>query len=146
MTAHELLARAQALCRALRRPFPADLRQYASQWGREGFDLEYCWQRVKPLLSSGRPLWQAEVDIRRHHDQLQRDRNAKDLKAGEPLVATPTPDADRQRDSEGHQQAAPPPASARGTPDDPGWPIRETAPSATPALSEARRHKGTQGP
>jgi hypothetical protein len=119
MMAQDLIQRAQALCRHRRIHFPSDLLQYAHQWHRERFDLELCWRRVKPLLSSGLPLWQAEVGIRRHHDQLQRDRNAKDLKAGEPLMAIPTPDADRQWDFEGHQQAVPPPASASGTPDDP---------------------------
>jgi hypothetical protein len=119
MNANELIVRAQELCRHRRIRFPSDLMQYAHQWHRERFDLELCWRRVKPLLSSGRPLWQAEVDIRRHHDRVQRERNAKDLKAGEPLVASPTPDADSHWDSERHQQAVPPPASACGTPDDP---------------------------
>jgi hypothetical protein len=68
------------------------------------------------MLSSNRPLWQAEVEIRRHHARLRSETDTKDLKAGEPLVATHKPDADRQWDSEGHQQ---PPASACGTPDDP---------------------------
>jgi hypothetical protein len=108
MTAHKLIERAEALCRYRRIRFPSDLLQYARQWERERFDLEFCWHRVKPLLSSGRPLLQAEVDIRRHHDRVQRERDARDIECGEPSVATPTPDADRQRDSEGHLQAVPP--------------------------------------
>ena len=111
MPNNELVARAQALCRALRRPFPPDLRQYASQWDRERFDAELCWQRVKPLLLSGRPLWQAEAEIRRHHAELRRARDDRDRQAGEPLAVSPTSDADRHWGSEGHLQVVPPPAA-----------------------------------
>jgi hypothetical protein len=91
MMAHELIEWAQALCRHRGIRFPSDLRQYAHQWQRERFDLEFCWRHVKSLLSSNRPLWQAEVEIRRYHDRLQRDRDAEDVEAGEPLETTPEP-------------------------------------------------------
>src|ERR1700722_14771361 len=59
MNANELIVRAQDPCRQRRIRFPSDLRQYASQWQREDFDLQFCWHRVKPLLAtaglSGRP-------------------------------------------------------------------------------------------
>jgi hypothetical protein len=85
MMAQDLIERAQALCRHRGIRFPADLLQYAHQWQRERFDLEFCWRHVKPLLSSNLPLWQAEVEVRRHHDRLQRDSDAQSVKAGEPL-------------------------------------------------------------
>jgi hypothetical protein len=89
MMAQDIIQRAKTICRHRRIGFPSDLLQYAHQWQREQFDIEFCWRLVKPLLTSGPPLLQAENDIRRHHDQLQRDRNARDLKAGEPLETTP---------------------------------------------------------
>jgi hypothetical protein len=108
MIANELTARALDLCRRVGRPFPAELRAYASDWQRQGYDLPWSWGMVKSALREGRAVWLVDVEVRRHHNQLQRDRDAKDLKAGEPLVATPKPDADRQRDFEGHRQALPP--------------------------------------
>jgi hypothetical protein len=89
MMAQELIARAQTLRRHRGIPLPPDLRQYAYQWQRERFDLEFCWRQVKPMLSSSRPLWQAEVEIRRHHARLQSEKDTRDLKAGEPLAPIP---------------------------------------------------------
>jgi hypothetical protein len=89
MTAFELIERAQALCRRRGIPFPSDLRQYAAQWQREQFNLEFCWRQVKPLLSSRLPLWQAEIEIRRHYARLRSETDAQDRKAGEPLEPTP---------------------------------------------------------
>jgi hypothetical protein len=119
MTASELIARALDLCHRIGRPFPAELRAYASDWQRQGYDLPWCWAKVKGALREGRALVQIEAEVHRHHARLQSEKADRDCRAGEPVVATPTPDADRQRDFEGHQQAVPPPALARGTPDDP---------------------------
>jgi hypothetical protein len=119
MNAAELIARAETLCRYRRIPFPSDLRQYAHQWARERFDLERCWSLVRPLVSSGRPLWQAETEIRRHHDQLQRARDAEDRAAGDPSATTPAPAGERRWGSWAHRQAALPPASTGSILDDP---------------------------
>src|SRR3984957_755053 len=95
MNANELIARAEDLCRHRRIRFPSDLRQYASQWQREDFDLRFCWHRVKPLLSAARPLWPAEVDIRNHHARLRDEKAARERAAGKPPVTSPTPDGER---------------------------------------------------
>ena len=44
---------------------------------------------MKNALKEKRALWQVDVDVRRHHDQRQRDKDAQDRKAGEPLEPTP---------------------------------------------------------
>src|ERR1700726_2701386 len=112
MMAPELIERAQALCRRRGIRFPSDLRQYAHQWQREGFDLEFCWRHVKPLLSSNRPLWQAEVEVRRHHARLQSEKDSRDLKAGEPLVTTLASGPEDWWDSHGALEDMSSPASA----------------------------------
>jgi hypothetical protein len=119
MMALELVAQAQALCRRRGLRCPSDLRQYAFQWQRERFDLEFCWRLVKPLLSSGRPLWQAEVEIRNHHTRLQSEKDARDLKAGEPLVATPAPSPEDWWDAQGALDDVPSPSSVGDLPEDP---------------------------
>jgi hypothetical protein len=115
MIAHELIERAQALCRHRGIRFPSDLLQYAHQWQRERFDLEFCWRLVKPMMVSSRPLWQAEVEVRRHHDRLHRDRDAQDVKAAE----SPEPGQQDSWDSQGALDDMSSPASAGGSPDDP---------------------------
>lgn len=154
MTALELIARARTLCRHRRIRFPSDLLQYASQWAREGFDLEFCWRLVKPLVSSGRPLWQAEIDIRRHHDQLQRDRDAQSLKAGEPLETTPATGEERwwetqspeQVSDEDPQEYLPSPTSAMGVTGGPGGDRPCAAPRQTlrPPRQPYRKRTGTK--
>jgi hypothetical protein len=119
MDTRELIDRAQGLCRAMRRPFPNELKAYASGWQRQGYDLPWCWARVNGALREGRAAWLIEAEVLRHHDRLQRARDAMERKAGEPLVATPTPDAVRHWGSEGHQQALPPSAATCGMPDEP---------------------------
>jgi hypothetical protein len=119
MNAKELVDRAQGFCRAMRRPFPTELKAYASGWQRQGYHLPWCWARVKGALREGRAVWQVETEVHRHHARLQSEKADRDRKAGDPLVASPTPDADRHWDSEGHRQAAVPPASAGGMRDDP---------------------------
>jgi hypothetical protein len=89
MNANDLIARAEGLCRALRRPFPAEVKGYAWDWQRQRYDLDWCWGMAKSALKDRRALWQVDVEVRRHHDQLQRDKDAKDRKAGEPLAPTP---------------------------------------------------------
>jgi hypothetical protein len=125
MNAKELIARAQALCRALGRPFPTEVKAYAWDWQRQRYDLAWCWGIVKSALKERRALWQTEVEVRRHHDQLQRDRDAKDLKAGEPLAPTPragqepwweTPSP--EQDTQSPQQNLPSSASPGGVLDD----------------------------
>jgi hypothetical protein len=78
MIANELTARALDLCRRVGRPFPAELRAYASGWQRQGYDLPWCWTRVKVALREGRSLWQVEAEVHRHHARLQSDRDAND--------------------------------------------------------------------
>jgi hypothetical protein len=118
MMDQELIARAQTLCRHRGIRFPSDLRQYAHQWQRERFDLEFCWRLVKPMLALSRPIWQAEVEIRRHHDRLQRDRDARDVEAGEPLETTPEPSLQDWWDTENPQEGV---QSSASVPDDPDW-------------------------
>jgi hypothetical protein len=104
MMAQELIARAQTLRRHRGIPLPPDLRQYAYQWQRERFDLEFCWRQVKPMLSSSRPLWQAEVEIRRHHARLQSEKDTRDLKAGEPLAPAPGAGQEPWRETQSPEQ------------------------------------------
>jgi hypothetical protein len=78
MTADALIAKAEEFCHRAGARFPTELRQLARQWQRERFDLEFCWGQVQPLLSAGRPIWQAEVDVRKHHAALQAEKEAGD--------------------------------------------------------------------
>jgi len=104
MIALELIARAQDLCRVLRRPLPTELKAYASGWQRQRYDLAWCWGMVKSALKERRPLWQVEAEIHRHHARLQSEKDAKDRKAGEPL--TPTPGAAQEAWWEAHSSRA----------------------------------------
>jgi hypothetical protein len=118
MNANELIVRAQGLCRAMGRPFPAEIKTGAWDWQRQQYDVAWCWGTVKCALKERRALWQVDVEVRRHHDQLQRDKDAKDLKAGEPLGTTPVPGGERWWGSQSPQQKVPSPASAGGILDD----------------------------
>jgi hypothetical protein len=119
MLARELLERAHALCRRRGIRFPSDLLQYAYQWQRESFDLEFCWCLVKPLLSSGRPLWPAEVEIRRHHARLQSKKDGRNLRAGRPLGTTPQLGQEPWWDTPSPEVVVLSPASVSGIPDNP---------------------------
>jgi hypothetical protein len=121
MMTQELIARAQALCRHRRIYFPSDLRQYAYQWQREQFDLEFCWRLVKSHLSSGRPLWPVEAEIRRHHDRLRSEKGVRDRAAGEPLATTHATGEERWWETQGPEQVSD---------EDP----QEYLPSPTPAM------------
>jgi hypothetical protein len=142
MMAHELIERAQTLCRHRGIRFPSDLRQHAHQWQRERFDLEFCWRLVKPMLMLSRPIWQAEVEIRRHHAGLQRDRDAKDLKAGEPLALAPGAGQETWWETQGPDQDTQNPdqylPSTDGVPDD----LDGLRPSAEPR----QRHRARRQP
>jgi hypothetical protein len=119
MNANELIARAQALCRRRSIPVPSDLRQYAHQWQRERFDLDFCWRLVKPMMVSSRPLWQVEAEVRRHHARLQSEKDCRDRKAGEQLVTTLASGLEDWWVSQDASEDVPSPASAGGFPDDP---------------------------
>lgn len=142
LTAHELVVQAQTLCRHRGIPFPTDLRQYAHQWEREQFDLELCWHRVKPLVSSGRPLWQAEVDIRDHHARLHRERAARDRAAGDPLATSPSPS---REDGWDYQDASDdvPSTSACGFPAEPDGPHLHPRQTRRVPRQPYRRRTGT---
>jgi hypothetical protein len=143
--AYELIERAQALCRHRGIRFPSDLRQYAHQWQRERFDLEFCWRVVKPKLTLSRPIWRAEVEIRRHHDRLQRDRDAQDLKAGEPLVTTLASGPEDWWDSQDALDDMSSLASAGGFPNDPDdfRPCTEPRQTQRAPRQPYRRRSGT---
>src|SRR5260370_32346077 len=104
MNADELIDRAEGLCRALRRPFPTELKAYARDWQRQQYDLDWCWGMVKSALKERRALWQVEAEVHRHHARLQREKDAMDLKAGEALVTTPAPSRESWWDTETHQE------------------------------------------
>jgi hypothetical protein len=150
MMAQELIELAQNLCRHRRIRFPSDLLQYAHQWAREQFDLEFCWGLVKPLVASSRPLWQAEAEIRRHHDQLQRARVAMGRKAGEPTPATGEErwwetQGPEQVSDEDSQEYLPSPTSAIGVTGGPGGdrPCAEQRQTLRPPRQPYRRRNST---
>jgi hypothetical protein len=143
MMAQDLIERAQALCRHRGIRFPADLLQYAHQWQRERFDLEFCWRHVKPLLSSNLPLWQAEVEVRRHHDRLQRDSDAQSVKAGEPLDTTLAPGQERWWDPESPQEDVQSSASVLDDPRD-FRPCEKPRQTPRPRRQPYRKRAGTK--
>jgi hypothetical protein len=77
ITADALITKAEEFCRHAGTRFPTELRQLARQWQRERFDLEFCWRQVQPLLSARRPIWQAEVDVRKYHAALQAEKETR---------------------------------------------------------------------
>jgi hypothetical protein len=113
MNARELIARAQDLCSALGRPFPTEIKAYSWDWQRQRYDLGWCWGMLKCALRERRALWQIDVQVRRHHDQLQRHKDTRDLKAGEPLDTTPEPGLERWWDAESPQEDVQSSASVR---------------------------------
>ena len=149
MNANELIVRSQDLCRALGRSFPTELRAHASDWQRQSYDLPWCWARVKGALREGRPVWQVEAEVHRHHDQLQRARDAKGRKAGEPLETTPATGEERlwetgqQVSDEDPQQ--PSPTSAMGVTGGPAGdrPCAEREQTLRPPRQPYRRRSGT---
>jgi hypothetical protein len=68
---------------------------------------------LKCALKERRALWQIDVQVRRHHDQLQRHKDTRDLKAGEPLETTPEPGLERWWDAESPQEDVQSSASVR---------------------------------
>jgi hypothetical protein len=84
MTAGALITKAEECCRHADTRLPTELRQMARQWQRERFDLEFCWRQVQPLLSAGRPIWQAELDVRKHHAALQAEKESRDRRLNMP--------------------------------------------------------------
>jgi hypothetical protein len=84
MTADALITKAKEFCRRADARFPPELCQLARQWQRERFDLKFCWCQVQPLLSAGRPIWQAEVDVRKHHAALQAEKETRDRRLNMP--------------------------------------------------------------
>ena len=119
MNATDLIARVQGLCRALGRPFPAEVKAYAWDWQRQRFDLDWCWGMVRNALRERRSLWQVEAEVRRHHARLQSEKDTRDLKAGEPLVTTLASGPEDWWVSQDALDDVPSPASAIGFPDDP---------------------------
>jgi hypothetical protein len=128
MNANELIVRAQDLCRAMRRPFPAEIKAFSRDWHRQCYDLEWAWGTLKGALKERRALWQVDVEVHRHHDQLQRDRDAQNVRAGEPMEErwweTQSPE---QVSDEDPQQ--PSPTLAMGVGDRPCAEPRQTHPA-----------------
>lgn len=103
MTGHELMMRAQSLCRRLRRPVPAELGGYASHWQRQGFDLGFCSSTVRRALKEGRAMWMVDAEIRRHYAGIQAATEAKERSLCPPLLPSSTAP---QKPSQGSLQAA----------------------------------------
>jgi hypothetical protein len=119
MTANELIARAIDICRRSGRPFPTELKGYASDWQRQQYDLAWCWGTVQSALRQGRALCNVEAEVHRHHARLQAEKDARDLRAGEPSVTIPAPGREPWCDLQSTPDDVPSPASAGGFPDDP---------------------------
>src|SRR5258708_21451601 len=119
MIANKLIARALDLCARTGRPLPTELKAYASDWQRQRYDLAWCWGTVKNALREGRAIWLVDVEVRRHYARLQASKDARDLKAGEPLGTAPAPDPEGWWDTHSPERALPRSAMAGGSPDDP---------------------------
>jgi hypothetical protein len=153
MIANELIARALDLCHRIGRPFPAELRGYTSDWQRQGYDLPWCWARVKSALREGRALVQIEAEVHRHHARLQSEKDARERAAGEPLLARPTPGKERwwetgpeQVSDEDPQEYLPSPTSARGVTGCPSddRPCAEPRQTLRPPRQPYRKRTGTK--
>jgi hypothetical protein len=148
MNAAELIARTVDLCRRMGRPFPAELRAYASDWARQRYDLGWCWDTVKSALRERRALWQVDVEVHRHYARMQAAKDARNRAAGEPLVTTPSPSREAWWDS-GASDDVPSPSSVGDLPEDPDGlspcpKPRQTYRTPPAALPKAHRHQGAQ--
>jgi hypothetical protein len=154
MNANELIIRAQDLCRAMGRPFPAEIKTGAWDWQRQRYDLAWCWGMVKSALKERRALWRVNAEVHRHHAHLQSERDAKGRKAGEPLETTPATGEERWWETQGPEQVSdedpqeylPSPTSAMGVTGGPGGdrPCAEPRQPLRPPRPPYRKRTGTK--
>ena len=153
MIANDLITKASTLCRQLRRPFPVELKAYATGWQREGFELTWCWFQVKQALLECRAISLVEAPVRKHFADLQAVRDAKQREMGRPLaLCSPIPRAGDWDIGPGEQTLPAPAPATNGADPFRRWPwvrplevlqeVRSTSPESESRRGGRKDHEG----